>query len=144
MAGMVTPDITPKSSSESPLPALNLSTAVSKEDSGAFSHAAEPSAAGPARDDATVDTAPLKAFIEEKFRGARLMEEHQVCVCVCVCVCVRACVRACVLARAHVCIYCVCIFECVCACACMCTSRCCMFILVSQASRIFLELACVW
>ena len=134
MAGMVTPDITPKSSSESPLPALNLSTAVSKEDSGAFSHAAEPSAAGPARDDATVDTAPLKAFIEEKFRGARLMEEHQVCVC--------ACVR--VRARAHVCIYCVCIFECVCACACMCTSRCCMFILVSQASRIFLELACVW
>ena len=96
LAGQETPDSTPKSSSGSPLPPLETNDpGVNRgtSSSGAFPQVG---AAGVGGGGDQVDTGGFKYFVEQKFPGAVLMEEHQVCVCVVACMCVCACVLRCV------------------------------------------------
>ena len=98
LAGQETPDSTPKSSSGSPLPPLETNDpGVNRgaSSSGAFPQVG---AAGVGGGEDQVDTGGFKYFVEQKFPGAVLMEEHQVCGCVYVrvCMCVALCVALCV------------------------------------------------
>ena len=66
---------------ESPLfPVANEPPAVSKRPNVATSHNEQSEVAPLSRADVMVDTTGLKHFIEQSFHGARLVEEHQVCV----------------------------------------------------------------
>ena len=93
LAGLETPENTPKSSSASPLPPLETAAPEVNRGTSSSSTFSQESGGGGVGvggrgGGEDLDTTALKHFLEQSFPGAALMEEHQVCVFVCVCVCV--------------------------------------------------------